>query len=71
MIRTIRLSDNAYEPRATIGGGTIRDRMPYEGATDYVTDGARYGIRYEDGHIEWMGDSLERAFGGGVALAEG
>lgn len=66
MIRTIQLPPKFYEPRTTNGGGEVRDVMPYEGATDYVTDGERYGFRFEDGTVEWMGNSLENAFGVGA-----
>lgn len=67
-VRTIRLNDDAYEPRQTIGGGTVRDLLPWEGATDYVTDGDRYGVRYSDGAIDWLGTSPESAFGEGVEI---
>ena len=69
-IRTIKLSPNAYEPRRTLGGGEVRDGMPYEGATDYVTDGERYGVRYDDGHVDWLGSSVGRAFGDGIEVLE-
>ena len=67
-IRTIRLTPSCYEPRRTIGGGEVRDAMPYEGATDYVTDGERYGIQYDDGHVDWLGTDLTRAFGDGAEI---
>jgi hypothetical protein len=69
-IRTIRLSPAAYEPRETIGGGTVRDAMPFEGATDYVTDGDRYGVRFDDGHVDWLGTDLSRAFGDGIEIID-
>ena len=46
----------------------MRDAMPYEGATDYVTDGERYGIAYDDGHVDWLGTDLTRAFGDGAEI---
>ena len=69
--RVIRLADCYYEPRRTVGGGEVRDVVPYEGATDYVTDGERYGVLYEDGHVDWLGTSIESAFGEPSAQAEG
>jgi hypothetical protein len=67
-IRTIRLSENAYEPRRTIGGGTVKDAMPWDGAIDYVTDGEQYGVRYDDGRINWLGADLAQAFGDDVEV---
>lgn len=56
-IRPITLSDNYYEPRRTLGGGEVRDAMPYEGAVEYVTDDAgHWGVRYEDGGVDWLGE---------------
>lgn len=56
-IRPITLSPQFYEPRETIGGGTVRDAMPdWEGdPVEYVTDGEQYGVRFEDGHVDWLG----------------
>ena len=62
-IYEIRLPEACYEPRRTLGGGTVRDVVPYEGATAYVTDGFRYGIQYEDGYVDWLGNDPVRAFG--------
>ena len=62
-VRRIRLPDSFYEPRRTLGGGEVRDMMPYESAIAYVTDGFRYGIQYDDGHVDWLGDDPVSAFG--------
>jgi len=62
-IHEIRLPDSCYEPRRTLGGGTVRDVMPYQGAVAYVTDGKRFGVLYEDGHVDWSGSNPVRAFG--------
>lgn len=69
-IRSIQLPPAFYEARQTIGGGEVRDVMPYEGATAYVTDGDRYGIQYEDGHVDWLGSDPVRAFGEGAEVIE-
>src|SRR5690606_18794685 len=65
-IRSIRLPDSFYESRRTLGGGEVRDMMPYEGAVAYVTDGFRYGIQYEDGGVDWLGNDPVSAFGEGA-----
>ena len=65
-IHEIRLPDSCYAPRRTLGGGEVRDVVPYEGATAYVTDGRRYGVLYEDGRVDWLGDDPVSAFGEGV-----
>jgi hypothetical protein len=65
-IKTLALGPMAYEVRTTLGGGQVRDVIPYDGAVDYVTDGERYGIRYDDGSVDWLGTSIETAFGEGV-----
>ena len=67
-IRPIRLPEQFYEPRRTLGGGEVRDMMPYEGATAYVTDGFRYGIQYEDGSVDWLGNDPVSAFGEGAEV---
>jgi hypothetical protein len=56
-VRPVRLPDAFYLPRTTWDGLEIRDVMPWQGATAYVTDGERYGIRFEDGRIRWLGDA--------------
>ena len=68
MIQTITLTPENYGPRTTLGGGTVRDLMPWSGALDYVTDGQRFGVRYNDGFVDWLGGSLSGAFGDGAAL---
>jgi len=65
-IHEIRLPDSFYAPRRTLGGGEVRDVVPYEGAVAYVTDGSRYGIQYEDGHVDWLGSDPVSAFGEAV-----
>ena len=65
-IYEIRLPEACYEPRRTLGGGEVRDVVPYEGAVAYVTDGSRYGIQYEDGHVDWLATNPVAAFGEGV-----
>jgi hypothetical protein len=69
-IRDLRLPAEFYETRRTIGGGDVRDAMPHQGAEAYVTDGERFGIRYTDGLVDWMGTDIVAAFGDG-ARAEG
>ncbi len=54
-IRSIRLADRFYLPRRTWSGDEVHDVMPWEGATEYVTDGARYGVRFPD-RIWWFAD---------------
>ncbi|HYW10179.1 MAG TPA: hypothetical protein VE913_24655 [Longimicrobium sp.] len=54
MIRPVRLPDEFYLPRSTWSGLTIHDVVPWEDATDYVTDGRRYGVRFENGRVDWM-----------------
>jgi hypothetical protein len=54
-VRTIRLADRFYLPRRTWSGAEIHDVMPWEGATEYVTDGSRYGVRFTD-RIWWFAD---------------
>lgn len=54
-MRSIRLADRFYLPRRTWSGAEIHDVMPWEGALEYVTDGARYGVRFPD-RIWWFSD---------------
>lgn len=68
-IRTIQLPPAFYGTRQALGGGEVRDVMPYEGATAYVTDGERYGVQYEDGHVDWLGTHPATAFGEGAEAA--
>lgn len=69
-VRRIRLPEQFYEPRRTLGGGTVRGGMPYEGAVAYVTDSLRYGIQYDNGHIDWLGTDPVSAFGEGAEVVE-
>lgn len=62
VVREARLPAGYYELRRTGGGGDVRDVCPYDNA-EYVTDGARYGLRYEDGHVDWLGYTIASAFG--------
>lgn len=70
-IRSIQLPPAFYEARQTIGGGEVRDVMPYEGAVAYVTDGERYGVQYDDGVVDWLGSDPVGAFGEGAEVVEG
>jgi hypothetical protein len=51
-MQAIRLNDENYEWRTTLGGGEVRDLMPWEGAVAYVIKGdsleapGEYGILY-------------------------
>lgn len=69
-VRGIQLPPQFYEPRQTIGGGEVHDVMPYEGAVAYVTDGERYGVQYEGGHVDWLGADPVQAFGEGAEIVE-
>lgn len=69
-VHRIQLPDSFYEPRRTLGGGEVRDVLPYEGATAYVTDGDRYGIQYEDGAVDWLGNDPVSAFGEGAEVVD-
>ncbi|MAH46656.1 hypothetical protein CMI37_12565 [Candidatus Pacearchaeota archaeon] len=91
-MRAIRLNDENYGPRTTLGGGEVRDVMPWPDAVAYVMEGdtleepGRFGILYhlpEDcprcgddspdrwkAHVDWLGSSLEKAFGDGVTVVE-
>lgn len=55
--REIRLPDRFYLPRIDAQGREVRDVMPWEGAVSYATDGARVGVQYPDGRVEWLGDA--------------
>jgi hypothetical protein len=54
-VRSIRLADRFYLPRRTWSGAEVHDVMPWDGATEYVTDGFRYGVRFPD-RIWWFSD---------------
>jgi hypothetical protein len=53
MMRTVQLPPHLYLPAAA-AGGEPRDVPPWDGARDYVTDGARYGVRFENGGVLWF-----------------
>jgi hypothetical protein len=55
--RVIRLPDRFYLPRIDAQGREVRDVMPWDGAVSYATDGARVGVQYPDGRVEWLGDA--------------
>ncbi len=60
-IRPVRLPDRFYLPRRSYSGQEIFDVVPWEGASEYVTDGHRYGVRLTSGDIRWFEESrLER-----------
>lgn len=61
-IRGVRLPDRFYLPRRTYSGQEIFDVLPWEGASEYVTDGERYGLRMTDGSIRWLEESREQRF---------
>lgn len=54
IIRAVHLPSNLYVSLPTRPGGPLRDVPPWEGATDYVTDGARYGVRFHNGTVFWL-----------------
>ena len=59
--RAIRLPDQFYLPRIDPEGREVRDVMPWDGAVSYATDGARVGVQYPDGSVEWLGDAPDLA----------
>ena len=61
-IRTVRLPDRFYLPRRSYSGQEIFDVVPWDGASDYVTDGQRYGILMTDGSIRWLEESRAEQF---------
>jgi hypothetical protein len=61
-IRPVRLPDRFYLPRRSYSGQEIFDVVPWDGATDYVTDGERYGVRMGDGGIRWFEESRSEQF---------
>lgn len=50
----VRLPEQFYLPRRTRDGWEIRDIVPWDEAVDYVTDGERYGILFQDRRIWWF-----------------
>ena len=61
-IRPVRLPDRFYLPRRSYSGQEIFDVIPWEGATDYVTDGERYGVMMADGVVRWFEESRSEQF---------
>lgn|SRR5690606_834034 len=61
-IRSVRLPDRFYLSRRTYSGQEIFDVLPWEGATDYVTDGERYGVQMSNGSIRWFEESRAEQF---------
>lgn len=61
-VRTVRLPDRFYLPRRSYSGQEIFDVVPWEGATDYVTDGTRYGVLMKSGEIRWLEESRSVQF---------
>lgn len=60
--RRVRLPDRFYLPRRSYSGQEIFDVLPWESATDYVTDGERYGVLFTDGSVRWLEDSRREQF---------
>lgn len=61
-IRPVRLPDRFYLPRRSYSGQEIFDVVPWDGAVEYVTDGARYGILMADGTVRWLEESRSEQF---------
>lgn len=61
-MRAVRLPDRFYLPRRSYSGQEIFDVVPWEGATDYVTDGERYGVLMADGEVRWLEESRSDQF---------
>ena len=53
-IYPVHLPDRFYVPRYSRCGFEIRDRMPWDVALAYVTDGVRFGVQFKDGSIDWL-----------------
>lgn len=68
--REIRLPDRFYLPRIDAQGREVRDVMPWDGAVSYATDGARVGVAYPDGRVEWLGDAPDLPAGDAYDLGE-
>jgi hypothetical protein len=68
--REIRLPDRFYLPRIDAQGREVRDVMPWDGAVSYATDGARVGVQYPDGRVEWLGDAPDLGGGDPASFAE-
>lgn len=61
----ILMPDDFYLPRHSRFGQEIRDVMPMDGAITYVTDGARIGVQFRTGRVDWImepaGEALDAA----------
>lgn len=68
--REIRLPDRFYLPRIDAQGREVRDVMPWDGAVSYATDGARVGVAYPDGRVEWLGEAPDLGPGDAFDLEE-
>ncbi|HEX8359796.1 MAG TPA: hypothetical protein VF613_06810, partial [Longimicrobium sp.] len=53
----MQLPPHLYLSARPAAGGEPRDLPPWDGARDYVTDGARYGVRFETGGVLWFAGS--------------
>lgn len=51
-LRTAELPEAFYQ--AVVQGSEILRRPPWEGASDYVSDGRRYGVRFQSGAVRWF-----------------
>lgn len=70
-IRPVRLHDWFYLARLDSRGIEVRDVMPWEGAVAYATDGARIGVQYADGRVEWLGEASDRHLLAGPGRSSG
>jgi hypothetical protein len=61
-VRKVRLPDRFYLPRRSYSGQEIFDVIPWDGASDYVTDGYRYGVLMADGSVRWFEESRAEKF---------
>jgi hypothetical protein len=61
-IRPVRLPDRFYLPRRSYSGQEIFDVVPWDGASEYVTDGERYGLLMTDGTVRWLEESRSEQF---------
>ena len=61
-IRPVRLPDRFYLPRRSYSGQEIFDVLPWEGASEYVTDGERYGVLMNNGAVRWFEESRAEQF---------
>ncbi len=58
-IRRIRLPASYYLPRMQPDGREVRDVLPWENATSYVTDGKRIGVQFADESVTWIAQETE------------